>query len=74
MDNVNHPAHYNVGGIECIDIMENVFGRDAVMNFCLCNAFKYMFRCEHKQDKYEDIEKAVWYLNKWITLNTELVK
>ena len=49
MDNVNHPAHYNVGGIECVDVMENVFGRDAVMNFCLCNAFKYMFRCEHKQ-------------------------
>ena len=74
MDNVNHPKHYNVGNFECIEVMENVFGCEAVMNFCLCNAFKYMFRCEHKQNKHEDIEKAVWYLNKWISLNTELVK
>lgn len=25
-DNVNHPSHYNHGKLECIDIMDDVFG------------------------------------------------
>ena len=31
------------------------------MNFNLGNAFKYIWRFEHKNGK-EDLEKAVWYL------------
>ena len=64
-DNVNHPAHYTSGGIECIDGMVAAFGREYVMHYCLCNAFKYIWRCEHKGKRVEDIQKAVWYLNKW---------
>lgn len=26
VENVNHPSHYNHGKLECIDIMEDVFG------------------------------------------------
>ena len=67
-DNVNHPAHYTSGGIECIDGMVAAFGREYVMHYCLCNAFKYIWRCEHKGKRVEDIQKAVWYLNKWQSL------
>ena len=67
-DNVNHPAHYTSGGIECIDGMVAAFGREYVMHYCLCNAFKYIWRCEHKGKRAEDIQKAVWYLNKWQSL------
>lgn len=67
-DNVNHPAHYTLGGIECIDCMVAAFGREYVMHYCLCNAFKYIWRCEHKGKRAEDIQKAVWYLNKWHSL------
>lgn len=61
---VSHPSHYTQGGIECIDAMEAAFGKEAVSHFCICNAFKYVFRHEHKNGK-EDIEKAEWYLNKY---------
>lgn len=61
---VNHPAHYAHGDIECIDAMYSAFGVDAVAHFCLLNAFKYIWRAEHKNG-IEDISKAEWYLNKY---------
>lgn len=60
---VNHPSHYNQGGIECIDAMVSAFGKEAVENFCLCNAFKYVWRNRDKNG-FEDIDKAIWYLTK----------
>lgn len=61
---VNHPDHYNQGGIECIDAMVSAFGEDATANFCYLNAFKYLWRSTHKNGM-EDIDKAIWYLNKY---------
>lgn len=63
-DNVNHPSHYT-GRYECIDVMQDVFGDEATDNFCLCNAFKYIWRAR-KKNGLEDVKKAVWYLNKYI--------
>ena len=60
---VNHPSHYNQGGIECIDAMVAAFGKEAVENFCICNAFKYVWRNRDKNG-FEDIDKAIWYLEK----------
>lgn len=64
---VNHPAHYNDGKIECIDAMIDAFGNNEVMSFCKINAFKYIWRAEHKGG-VKDIKKAAWYLNKYIEL------
>lgn len=64
MSSVNHPSHYNQGGIECIDAMVAAFGKDAVANFCICNTLKYLWRGDYKNG-LEDIEKAEWYLNKY---------
>ena len=64
---VNHPSHYNQGKFECIDVMLETFGREATKNFCLLNAFKYVWRTGEKNGK-EDIEKAIWYLNKYLEL------
>ena len=36
MDNVNHPAHYETGKFECIDVMIETQGVEATMNFCVC--------------------------------------
>lgn len=72
-DPVNHPNHYTSGGIECIDAMESAFGIEWVQHFCACNAFKYIFRFLHKNG-LEDIEKAVWYLNKYTELEMKKVK
>lgn len=66
-DNVNHPSHY-IGKYECIDVMEDVFGKDALKTFCVMNAFKYLYRFQHKNG-VEDIEKARWYLDKYLEEN-----
>lgn len=58
-DNVNHPAHYQ-GAHECIEVMQAMFGVEAVKAFCRCNAFKYRFRADWKGG-VEDIKKAEWY-------------
>lgn len=66
-NNVNHPNHYKTGKYECLDVMMETQGKDAVLNFCLCNAFKYLYRNKNKNG-LEDIEKAIWYLNEYVKL------
>ena len=68
-DNVNHPAHYTECSLECIDVMLAVFGRKAVTDFCILNAFKYMWRYEHKNG-LEDLQKAERYLAMATTFQT----
>lgn len=67
-DNVNHPSHYETGNFECIDVMVETQGKEAVMDFCICNAFKYIYRHNNKNG-IEDIKKAKWYLDKYIELS-----
>jgi len=69
-DNVNSPAHYTQGGIECIDAMVAAFGAEAVMVYCKINAFKYVWRASLKNG-VEDITKADWYLKKFLELEGE---
>lgn len=64
VDMVNHPPHYTSGGIECIDELEIVFGREAVKHFCLCNVWKYRKRALLKNGQ-EDLDKADWYMAKY---------
>jgi len=62
MDNI-HPDHYKKEtSLECIDAMKIMFGDAAVADFCICNAFKYIWRWKNKNGK-EDLHKAKWYLN-----------
>lgn len=65
-DPVNRPAHYTSGGIECIAAMQAAFGYETVKDFCLCNAFKYLWRHRSKNG-VEDLKKCRWYLNRLIT-------
>lgn len=69
-DNVNHPSHYETGKFECIEVMLETQGEEAVKSFCVCNAFKYLYRHRNKNE-LEDIKKAVWYLKKFIKLEEE---
>ena len=70
IDMVNQPPHYANGGIECIDAMISSQGTEAVKDFCLCNAFKYIWRTKNKNG-IEDINKAIWYLNKYKELSQQ---
>lgn len=65
-----NPEHYRTGKYECIEVMEEVFGVDAVKNFCLCNAFKYLYRTNRKNG-IEDLKKARWYINRYLKLSGE---
>lgn len=60
-NSVENPSHYNSGKIEVIDFIE-----DQNLNFHLGNAVKYISRAGKKDPKKfrEDLEKAVWYLNR----------
>jgi hypothetical protein len=69
-DVVNHPSHYESGKFECIEVMEETQGKEAVMDFCICNAFKYLYR-HNRKNGIEDIKKAKWYLDKYIELSKE---
>lgn len=60
-DAVNHPSHYTYGTIEVIDYIE-----DKGFNYNLGNAIKYISRAGHKLNAVEDLQKAVWYLNREI--------
>lgn len=66
-DNVNHPSHYCTGQYECIDVMIETQGVEATMNFCMCNAFKYLYR-HNVKNGMEDVRKADWYLCKYLEL------
>lgn len=68
-DVVNHPAHYETGKFECIEVMREVFGDEALKGFCQCNAFKYLYRMNRKNG-IEDMKKAKWYIDKYIELET----
>ena len=67
-DNIN-PDHYKSStSLECIEAMEMVFGKDAVIDFCVCNAWKYIWRWKHKNG-VEDLNKAKWYVDKGASMS-----
>lgn len=65
-DAVEHPAHYNQGGIECIDaIKAATVGKKGIEAVCTANAIKYLWRFEAKNG-IEDVKKAAWFINRLI--------
>ena len=69
VDLVNNPPHYNQSGIECIEAIRAALGEVGFASYCKGNALKYVWRCDHKGGQ-EDIKKAVWYLNKLISVSS----
>lgn len=66
MNAVEHPKHYNAGKIEVIDVIE-----DWSLGFHEGNVVKYIARAKHKGSELEDLQKAVWYLNRLIKLKSK---
>ncbi len=58
-EKIDHPAHYQGKSIEAIDVIE-LFG----LNFNLGNSVKYILRAGKKDNLKQDLEKAIWYLNR----------
>lgn len=57
---VDHPKHYNQGGIELVNIVDSY-----QLGFYEGNIVKYMIRSGKKpgNSKLQDLKKAQWYLN-----------
>ena len=64
-DHIN-PSHYKQSGKEVIDMMVDIWGREAVAIHCEITAFKYRMRLGLKPEQpiERDLEKAKWYENK----------
>lgn len=65
MSNIDHPKHYSKdSGIEVIDAIEAWS-----LDFSLGNAIKYIARSGKKDPSktIEDLEKAIWYINRKIS-------
>ena len=58
-DTVNHPPYYNTGSIEVIDAID-----DWGLDFSAGNVVKYIVRAAHKDNQQEDLEKAMWYIQR----------
>lgn len=61
-DMVNHPPHYNAGTIEVIEIIED----QEHLGYHLLQAMRYITRSPFKGTEKQDLEKAIWYLNRHI--------
>lgn len=66
-DNVNHPAHYTAGGIECIDAIAAALTcqKDPMQAWLTGQVLKYIWRWPLKNGK-EDLRKARFYLDRLI--------
>lgn len=64
---INHPSHYADDQFECIEVMMDTQGLDATQDFCILNAFKYLYR-HRKKGGIKDLKKAKWYLEYAIDL------
>lgn len=66
-DNVNHPAHYTAGGIECIDAIAAALTcqTDPMHAWLTGQVLKYMWRWPLKNG-LEDLKKARFYLDRLI--------
>ena len=63
-DKIN-PAHYKERtSIECIDAMIMTFGAKRTAEYCVQNAYKYVWRYKYK-NRLEDLKKAEWYIYKF---------
>ena len=66
IDKVNHPPHYTAGSVECIEAIKSALTREEFKGYLKAAAIKYIWRENYKGANIEDLQKAVWYLNRLI--------
>ena len=59
-DDVNSPEHYKLNeyGIECIDAIQASMTVEEFEGYLRGNVLKYMWRCNYKGHKVQDLQKA----------------
>jgi len=64
-DPVSNPSQDTQGNIEVIDVIE-----DWDLPFHLANTIEYIAGHEYKGTAIQDLNKAAWYLNRYINILT----
>ncbi len=64
VDMVNHPPHYNAGQIEVIDFIDD----QEHLGYHRLQSIRYITRSPFKGTEIQDIEKAIWYLNRRVRI------
>ena len=66
-DPVNSPTHYtHGGGIECIDAIDAMLGREGSLHYYEGTMMKYLWRWRHKGG-LESLLKMRWFLDRMIS-------
>lgn len=60
-DPVNHPSHYQIGGIETLDLIEEMLSQEEFIGYLKGNIIKYRERHPYKGKSDQDLEKAKFY-------------
>ena len=60
-DNINHPAHYMVGGVETWDYLKMKLSKEELRGHCKACILKYISRASYKGSEKDDVSKAAWY-------------
>lgn len=58
-----NPSHYTThpSGVQCIEISQHLSG-------CLAQAFQYVWRCGQKDDPAQELNKALWFIERELTI------
>jgi len=66
-DEVNNPKHYTSGKIEALEIIEDATkDLNGLEAFSIGSALKYLIRFDKKNDPIQDLQKAVFYIERVI--------
>lgn len=76
---VKCPDHYHKYDKEVIDMMEQIWGCEAVINYCVLSAFKHRMSLGVRENStditiQQDLKKEQWYLSKVKELQKKLNK
>lgn len=74
LEDINRPAHYTSGGIETIDVIQSKSSPEEFLGFLKGSVLKYITRAGKKESLLKDLQKARWYLDKWINAIEDIEK
>ena len=69
-DDINKPLHYFRGGIDVIGFAEKQFSVEERRGFYRISALKYVTRFQDKGAPVKDLNKAKFFIDKLIELET----
>ena len=64
-DMVNSPSHYQLNGVEAIDIIKTILTPEEYRGYLKGNALKCIIREPFKGNPAQDVAKAKWHLSRY---------